>query len=34
MPLGALVEVIDPPELRRMIIDIAASISRLYAQPG
>ncbi|MBZ0299700.1 MAG: YafY family transcriptional regulator [Anaerolineae bacterium] len=34
LPLAARIEVIDPPELRQSVIDIAASIVAHYNQPG
>jgi predicted DNA-binding transcriptional regulator YafY len=34
LPHGGQVEVIDPPELRQRIQDIAASILQFYNQPG
>lgn len=33
-PYGGQIEVIDPPELRKMLIDTATSMVQLYHQPG
>lgn len=34
LPYGGQIEVIDPPELRKMLIDTATSMVQLYNQPG
>lgn len=34
LPYGGQIEVIDPPELRKMLIDTATSMVAIYNQPG